>query len=456
MNDDVRCVFYPRTEPRSDASGEAVMALSMMERLALSDGATVTFRLPGGRFPLRVVAGGSDEERIYFPRSLIQRAGIPTGWPLRLQRAGEKELRVGPFVGIFCQRYPGMSIYGPQTRFFRRLIELGRRMCMFVYVFETRDVDRKGETIAASTWLPGRGWVRRRCPLPHVFYDRGMVTPSVMRIHRWLRLRGVKQFNGYVGSKLWVYRLLENSPELSRHIPPTRVLRHPSDLMYMVQQHGTVYVKSAGGGKGIGIWVISPSPRGGYAYRFTDGRTRVHRGYAHDVRPIVRRLLSAPRGPWFIQPRLDLLRWRGRMFDARVLVQRDGRGRLRVTGTGARVGRKGSIVSNIHGGGDARPLSPLLAECLGLKQSEADGMQAEVERISLAIARIIDGAIGATGTVGELGVDIAIDRRGQLWILEANSRTGRNVFPMAGMHDRAKAAMERPLQYAEHVANFGN
>src|SRR5690606_2572079 len=141
--------------------------------------------------------------------------------------------------------------------------------------------------------------------------------------------------------------------------------------------------------KGIGIWLISADGQGGYVYRYTDAACRIHRGRTRDLSSIAQRLLSRPRGPWLIQPRSDWLRHRGRIFDVRVLVQRDGTGVLRVTGTGARVGRRGSFISNIFGGGDARHLEPLLEEALGFTPLQAAEMRREIERIALSVAEIL-------------------------------------------------------------------
>lgn len=438
------------------------MSVALLRALGLSPGASVTLCVSQRRVSVRVAAlpghgppdAPSDHERVFVPVDIMRRLNLPRGFPLMLRRDAAGELRVGPFLGIFCQRYSAGSIYGPQTAFFRRLIRLGRTMNMCVFVFETQDVDRARAGIHGVTWVEGRGWVRMRFPLPDVMYDRGLVTGRVMRIQHWLRRRGVEQFNSWVGSKLWVYRLMARDPELTRLIPETVVLRRTADLAVMVRRHGTVYVKAAGGGKGIGIWLVSADGQGGYVYRYTDAHCRIRRGRTRDLSTVVHLLLSRPRRPWLIQPRIDLLRHRGRIFDVRVLVQRDGNGVLQVTGTGARIGRRGSFISNIFGGGDARRLEPLLEENLGLSPDAAVEMRREVERISVAVAELIHRACRHTGHVGELGVDIGIDRRGRLWFFEANSRTGRNVFQMAGMRDSAREALQRPLEFALYLSGF--
>lgn len=450
--------LYPH---RTESGASVHISSAMLRRLGLPAGAPATLCLMSRRVTVRVepLPGGPVEDtegpsRVYVPWNIMRILGLPAGWTVMLRRGPASELHIGPFIGIFCQRYPVGPIYGPQTAFFRRLIGIGRTMNMCVYIFEAGDVDRTRGTVHGVTWISGRGWVRRRFPLPHVLYDRGLVNGRVMRVQHWLRHRGVEQFNSWVGSKLWVYRQMSRVPELAAYIPETVVLRRTADLAAMVRRHGTVYVKAAGGGKGIGIWVVSLDRSGGYAYRYTDAHCRIRRGRTTDLSAIVHLLRSRPRQPWLIQPRIDLLRHGGRIFDVRVLVQRDGRGTLHVTGTGARIGRRGSIISNIFGGGDARALEPLLEESLGLSPSAALEMRRKIEKIALSVAELIHRACRRTGHIGELGIDIGIDRSGHLWFFEANSRTGRNVFQMAGMRENARHALRRPMEFALYLSGF--
>ncbi|MBO8142270.1 MAG: YheC/YheD family protein [Firmicutes bacterium] len=439
----------------SDRQAGIRMSLSMLNRLGLVTGQTVLLCTQARRVQVRVgLRVPSDPGEVLVGADLMRRLHLPAGWPVRLRREASGSLHVGPFVGILCQRNPTGSPYGPQTAFFRRLIRAGRQMHMAVYIFQPGDVNPATAAVAGWTWTEARGWTRRLFPLPHVIYDRGYVTPPVLRVQRWLRQRvGCQQFNYLVGSKWWVYRRMSKEPDLSPYIPETRVLRTTADLAAMVRRHGTVYVKAAGGGKGIGIWVISNSPKG-FAYRYTDGACRIHRGRTTTLAPIARHLLGRPRQPWLIQPRIDLARWRGRIFDARVLVQRDGAGDFRVTGTGARIGRPGSIISNLYGGGEARPLEPILQDSLGVSSAGAVLLREQIESIALKVARLIDRSCRRTGYVGELGIDIGVDRRGRLWFFEANSRTGRNIFRRALMPESTALADRRPLEFAAHLAGF--
>jgi len=162
----------------------------------------------------------------------------------------------------------------------------------------------------------------------------------------------------------------------------------------------------------------------------------------------VRAVLSRRR-PYIVQARLWLMRWRGRIFDIRVLVQKDGTGTWRVTGMGLRVGPRGSIVSNLYGGGRAAPLEPVLQELL--RQRSPEDVRAEGQQLALRIAELIDGA---SVRVAELGIDLALDTSERLWFLEANSATGRTVFRRLGPPEVARAADVRPLEYAAGLAGF--
>src|SRR5690606_6780585 len=97
-------------------------------------------------------------------------------------------------------------------------------------------------------------------------------------------------------------------------------------------------------GKGIGIWRVERMRRG---YRFwrTNRATRARGGRVSTLAGAARALRS--RRPHVVQQRVDLLRVDGRIADVRALVQKDGTGVWRLTGAGVRVGRRGSIVSNL-------------------------------------------------------------------------------------------------------------
>ncbi|MNN95053.1 Endospore coat-associated protein YheD [compost metagenome] len=51
----------------------------------------------------------------------------------------------------------------------------------------------------------------------------------------------------------------------------------------------------------------------------------------------------------------------------------------------------------------------------------------------------------------ELALDIAIDERGKVWLLEINPKPAREVFARIGNKDIYQKAIERPLEYALYL-----
>src|SRR5690606_23262967 len=149
-------------------------------------------------------------------------------------------------------------------------------------------------------------------------------------------------------------------PLTAKALPETRRVASPRDLAAMLARYPSIYIKSVHGGKGIDIWQVNALGQGRYAVRHTDRRGRSRGSTTTSLGPLTRAILRRPRQPFIAQARLWLMRWRDRIFDIRVLVQKDGTGQWQITGMGLRVGPKGSIVSNLHGGGTAMPPEPVL------------------------------------------------------------------------------------------------
>ncbi|MNC74339.1 Endospore coat-associated protein YheD [compost metagenome] len=51
----------------------------------------------------------------------------------------------------------------------------------------------------------------------------------------------------------------------------------------------------------------------------------------------------------------------------------------------------------------------------------------------------------------ELALDIAIDERGKVWLLEINPKPAREVFARIGNKGMYQKAIERPLEYALYL-----
>lgn len=435
--------------PLHDAPAALRLSPAAADALAVRAGDTVSLYVPPRRLPVQVdIAPAQEPAHARLSSRVMAALPLPPGVPLQLRRRPGDHLEAGPFIGIMSHpRKPG-NPYELQTTFFQRLLRYGDAHHLGVFIFSPPDVNWRNRSIFGWTYRPRRGWIRLPFPFPRAVYDRTLPNRSTVgAFHRFHRM-GIPVFNSPVGSKWWQYQLLAKDPELRDVLPETRPIFSVHDLTRMMRRHGGLYIKSPHGGKGVDIWEVTPH-RGRFLVKH-NGRGGVMRAATvATLASLARTLALRSRHPYLAQARLQLMRWQDRIFDIRVLTQKDGTGTWRVTGIGLRVGRQGGIVSNLHGGGRTAPLEPVLSAVL--RKRTPDDVREECEELALQVAQRIDGACAR---VGELGVDLALDTAERLWFLEANSRTGRNVVRSIGPEGAALAADVRPLHYATYLAGF--
>lgn len=370
--------------------------------------------------------------------------------PIRSLR-GEGTRLPPRYLGILADRRPGGAgsgrLFYEQTDFIAELLAAARRLGVPAYAFGPQDVAPAARRVRG--WTPeGARWRAGWYPLPALVYDRffrhtpGAAGRALLRRYRRLKRSGrLRWLEPELPDKLKLYRVLAADPAVAPHLPPTRPCRGAADLTAALERWTRVVVKHRRGGKGIGVWFLR---------RRSDGTVTVRRGNESravrldgaGLRAWLRRRLR--RGGYVVQPWLDLRVWQGRPVDLRILVQRDGKGTLQVTGGGARVGARGRLVANLHRGGQAVPLEAVLAP-FGLTRPQ-------VYDLALRVCRVLDARCGP---VAEVGVDLAVDRRGRLWVLEANSRPGRTIFRKLGDRETRSLAVARPIAYAAFLLSGG-
>jgi len=141
-----------------------------------------------------------------------------------------------------------------------------------------------------------------------------------------------------------------------------------------------------------------------------------------------------------IQLKLD----NGRVHDYRMLVQKNEEGKWQVTGCAGRVGARGSVTANLHGGGKAVAMQTLLQEWMKDEAAIAS-IKKEAERFGIGAAQHLEKTFGS---LCELAFDIAIDRDGHIWMIEVNPKPAREVFFQAGETEVYQNAIVNPLKYA--------
>src|SRR5690606_16900563 len=140
----------------------------------------------------------------------------------------------------------------------------------------------------------------------------------------------------------------------------------------------------------------------------------------HDTASFVAQLDRFQAGRrYLVQQAIPLLRYQGRPFDIRALVQNEpGRG-WTVTGMAARIAGPRQIQTHRPRGGSRAKLIPLLRRVLR-NPRRVEQVVRNLEKAIVTAAAAFDAATG--GTHGELSMDVALDQSGHPWILELNAK----------------------------------
>jgi len=334
--------------------------------------------------------------------------------------------------------------------FFARLIREAGRLGIDAYVFTPEDASEAAGRIRAHVYdARRRRWTRAWRPFPDVVFDR-------CRYQRTPRFRKLQEFRSKHGSLLYmnrplankwaIHRLLETDESIRPHLPETAMYRGTSALHRFLKKHGIVFVKPVNGTGGRGVLRVEPDGGGLYRVRGRDRSRRIlppRRTTLVGVGRLLEALGLTTDG--VMQQGIELTLPNGRVHDYRLLVQKTGAGEWDVTGCAGRIGAARSVTSNLHGGGEAIEAERLLRTTFP-RGSKAGDVLADMHALGLNVVKRLERHYR---DMCELALDLAVDRKGNVWLLEINPKPARDVFRRVGDREAYRRAVVRPLEYAK-------
>jgi len=434
-------------------------ALMLGERffklLKIPSGGTVTLKFGFLRATVRTVPvkrfGG-----VRIGSGLAARMGIPGGTVRIHYRPSARLLSLGPVIGVLVSRdYPRQSDrpLGDITGFGRELTEACAAQGAFVYFFTPDHIGAAASGLEA--WVFDGRWRKTRVPAPDVVNNRLTSrklenNPSVQHFLQEVKsANGNAVFNEKFLDKSEVFDALGRDGKLSKYLPESRTLQSFAVLRSMCTRHGVVFLKPVRGSLGKGIIRITRQA-GGYQAAYTTGVGTLRKFY-----PSIQKLFDGLRGKmktvrYQIQQGLPLIEIQGRPVDFRALVQKDGTGAWRLTSIVARIAGGQHFVSNLARGGKLCSVAEAAAKS-SLAASARRGAGARLGAAALDIAKGIDA--GIPHHFGELGVDLAMDGSGRVWLLEVNSKPSKNDNTPLN-DNKIRPSVRILVQYARHVSGF--
>ncbi len=285
------------------------------------------------------------------------------------------------------------------------------------YYFTPDEVDTQNETILGYIYEDGR-WVKQSLPFPDVVYNTG--SPQEFKQYS-ATIEALKKRVPFtttaLGNKRRVYERLKEGKKYAEYLPPTTVVRGPSEPLRFLEQYNQVIIKPADGRKGIGVVYAEQIPHGIRVIEAQQSRILSREQFSQYIEETMLHKSH------LVQPYIKSVTKCGLACDFRLHVQKNGQGEWVFVAAFVRVAPPGSIICNISSGGYFNYLKAFLINEYGeLYRS----IRQQLKQFALGLANHLDEihAEKFNSRLDELGIDIGIDENEQIWLYEVNWRPG--------------------------------
>lgn len=448
---------HVQVNPGSLEDDMLVLGESVLKKGKIPLRSHVVLQFGAFRQPVRVMLAAR-HDGIRINQGLARKMGLVSDGPLRVRYIPETgTLALGPLIGVLVSRdFPNLRDrpFGAITAFCRELTTACRQQGAYVYFFTPQGIGSSPGWVEG--WLYSGGWRRLRLPAPDVLNNRLTrrrleSQASVQQFMRDLKRRyDGHVFNEKFLDKTEVFEALGEDASLRRLLPESRTLQGFPVLRHMLAKYPVVFLKPAQGSLGKGIIRLARIGPERWQASFTTVN-----GIRTVTYPSLTRLFHALAGKiksvrYLAQQGLNLIAIDGRPVDFRVLTQKNASGQWTVTSVVARIASGQQYVSNVARGGTLMPAGIAIARS-NLPEARRGNAVAHLRQAALAIARGLDSRIPAH--FGELGIDLAMDTDGRVWLLEVNSKPSKNDNSSL-REGQIRPSVRMMVQYARYLSGF--
>jgi hypothetical protein len=363
--------------------------------------------------------------------TLANRLGLHNGAQLCIRYTrSTRVLHMGPLIGVMISRISTTDHdkpFGAITAFCKELTNACVKYGAFIYFYTPTGIIPGSQYV--NGWSFSDQWHQKIFPIPNVVYNRLTSRklenlPSVQKFMNDVKSRyGFVVFNEKYLNKTEVFQALKKEESLLEYLPESYHFKNFLMLKTMIARHSTLFLKPVTGSLGKGIIRISKLPNKNYQCSFNTLNGVRIKTYS-SLTPLFSSISGTlKRQEYQIQQGLKLIEVNGRPVDFRVLVQRNGIGEWSLTSIVARTAGENNFVSNLARGGSLSKVEDVVGKC-NLTSSNKSTLNSRLSTAALKIAKGIETQV--PGHFAELGIDLAADNKGKIWLIEVNSKPSKD------------------------------
>ncbi|WP_144554804.1 YheC/YheD family protein [Bacillus sp. X1(2014)] len=369
------------------------------------------------------------DDRISISREIQQALQYPSfNIPLHVFCANQR-LIIGPLVGIFTAGFTSLPLepIGDRTQFFSKLLSVNKMVGALPFVFGEQHIDWDLGTIEGY-FYHNNSWETVEIPFPNVIYDRlpnrrSENNPKLIKVRERLEKEYlIPWYNPGFFNKLEIHERLIQDETVSKFLPDTLPFTSFSSIETMLSTYGHVFIKPKNGSLGIGVHqIIYDKHSDDYYCRYQDTSNVNRLRKFSSLESLMGNVFASQYlEKMLVQQGINLLRTESRSIDFRIHTNKDDLGNWHVSAIAAKIAGPGSVTTHSRSGGDIKTIEEIFTneECSLYSQRLSDAALL----LSSAMDRHVEGIIG------EIGFDLGIDRNGEVWLFEANSKPGRTIF----------------------------
>lgn len=295
-----------------------------------------------------------------------------------------------------------------------------------------------------------RIWNMGIFPFPDVIYDRATFTDKEKKAGKFVRDRFAKEYTipflntkSYF-NKLETHEVLSKSPIIVQYLPKTSKYNHPFQIVEFLDRYSSVYVKDSAGKLGKNIYKIQRASDELYYLKYqVNKKNQTDKLTLQEIDRIITRDKLHGKNI-IIQQGIDVALLDNHPFDIRCLVQKNGLMNWEVTDKSIRLAAPGSVVTNVSSGGEVKQFN----EIVPLLFSNSIDISNEIDTLLIKVCSYLEKTYGS---LGELGIDIAIDYTGRIWLIEVNGKPAKLCIYHSGNIELINKACNNIISYSKRL-----